>query len=221
MASKICSKCNLEKDTNSFRISKVNFDGRFNWCKDCEKKYKREHYQLNKQKIDKKNKKWKEKNRKKYDEYHNQYYQNNKEKLSKNYKDYYEKNKKQIQIQKQKYDNNKRKNNLLHKFTQNIRVLIRLMLKKKGFSKSSHTYEILGISYKECLSYLFEKAKLRYPDFQPKDFLENNNYHIDHITPLVTAKTENDVIRLCHYTNLQLLTKEDNLEKLDRLDWEK
>lgn len=37
--------------------------------------------------------------------------------------------------------------------------------------------------------------------------------HIDHIIPLATAKSEDDVIRLCHYTNLQLLKAKDNLMK--------
>ena len=37
--------------------------------------------------------------------------------------------------------------------------------------------------------------------------------HIDHIIPLATAKTEKDIIELCHYKNLQLLTPEDNMKK--------
>ena len=38
-------------------------------------------------------------------------------------------------------------------------------------------------------------------------------WHIDHITPLSSAKTEEEVYRLCHYTNLQPLWAEDNLKK--------
>ena len=37
--------------------------------------------------------------------------------------------------------------------------------------------------------------------------------YIDHIVPLATATTENEVLKLCHYKNLQLLTAEDNLAK--------
>jgi len=44
-------------------------------------------------------------------------------------------------------------------------------------------------------------------------------WHIDHIIPLSTAITEEDVIRLCHYTNLQPLWAEDNLKKSNKLDW--
>lgn len=67
--------------------------------------------------------------------------------------------------------------------------------------------------------YLLENAKIRYPNFKPEDFLENNKYHIDHKIPLATAKSKEDIIKLCHYTNLQLLTAEDNMKKHDKIDW--
>ena len=38
-------------------------------------------------------------------------------------------------------------------------------------------------------------------------------WHIDHIIPLSSAKTEDELYRLCHYTNLQPLWAEDNLKK--------
>ncbi len=37
--------------------------------------------------------------------------------------------------------------------------------------------------------------------------------HIDHIIPMKTAKTEADVLRLNHYTNLQPLWAHDNMKK--------
>ena len=38
-------------------------------------------------------------------------------------------------------------------------------------------------------------------------------WHIDHITPLSSAKTEDDVHKLCHYTNLQPLWCNENYKK--------
>lgn len=37
--------------------------------------------------------------------------------------------------------------------------------------------------------------------------------HIDHIIPFYAAKSEEELIELAHYTNLQPLWKEDNLKK--------
>jgi hypothetical protein len=37
--------------------------------------------------------------------------------------------------------------------------------------------------------------------------------HVDHIKPLASAKKEEELISLCHYTNLQPLWCLDNLSK--------
>ena len=42
-------------------------------------------------------------------------------------------------------------------------------------------------------------------------------WHIDHIIPISSAKTEEDIIRLNHYTNFQPLWAVDNLRKSNKV----
>ena len=44
-----------------------------------------------------------------------------------------------------------------------------------------------------------------------------NKWHIDHVIPLSSANTEEEVLNLCHYTNLQPLWVKENLEKSNKL----
>lgn len=44
-----------------------------------------------------------------------------------------------------------------------------------------------------------------------------NGWQIDHIIPLSSAKTKEELMALFHYTNLQPLSKEDNLKKGNKI----
>jgi hypothetical protein len=45
----------------------------------------------------------------------------------------------------------------------------------------------------------------------------HGKWHIDHIIPLASAETEEDIYRLSHYTNLQPLWAEDNWRKNSKI----
>ena len=57
-----------------------------------------------------------------------------------------------------------------------------------------------------------------YLEKQFKDGMSWENYgyrgwHIDHIIPISSANNEEELIKLCHYTNLQPLWAVDNFKK--------
>jgi len=102
------------------------------------------------------------------------------------------------------YERERLKNDQVFAFKHSIRCLTRKAFKRCDFKKNSRTEQILGCTFEELMMYLKP----------PKDFFPNRNkYHFDYIVPLATAKTIEDVIRLSHYTNLQILTAEENLAK--------
>lgn len=61
----------------------------------------------------------------------------------------------------------------------------------------------------EFISYLKET----FVDVYNREWDGEEKVHIDHIVPLATAVTEEDVMRLCHYSNLRLILAKDNLKK--------
>jgi hypothetical protein len=105
----------------------------------------------------------------------------------------------------------KYKSDPIFNFKKKLRKRIGEAFKNKGFSKTSKTREILGAEWKVIKEY-FEKR------FQEGMTWENHGeWHIDHILPISTATSPEDVIRLNHYTNLQPLWAEDNIKKSDTL----
>ena len=100
----------------------------------------------------------------------------------------------------------------MFKIVVNIRRRTSLFLKKKNISKN--TTELIGIDYITFKGY-FEKLF--------RDGMSWDNYgewEIDHITPLSSAKNENELKNLAKYTNLQPLWKKENKEKSNKLNWE-
>jgi len=105
------------------------------------------------------------------------------------------------------YNKKRLKNDQLYAFKYNVRKMMALAFRRCGYKKNSRTENLLCCTFEELMKYLNP----------PKDFFTNRSkYHIDHIVPLETAKTEEDVIRLSHHTNLQILTAEENLAKSDK-----
>lgn len=218
---KVCSKCHVEKNIENFYRSKQSQNGFRPECKECSSIKRKQYYKNNKETIKQLHKNYNQKYEREIKKYKQSYYQNNKEQIKKKHANYYQKHKNKIKEQVKEYrinhrqqinQNNKerKRKNCLFKFKSNIRNLISVSLQKRGYSKSSHTYEILGISYEDCLNYLFKNAILRYPNFKDQDFLKENCYQIHHRTPLHTGKSKKELIELNHYTNLELLTVEDH-----------
>jgi hypothetical protein len=80
--------------------------------------------------------------------------------------------------------------------------------------KSKSTVEIIGCSYETLLSHLESTWERNYPG----QLLDWKQVHIDHVVPLASAKTEEEVYKLHHFSNLQLLTAVDNIRKSDNYE---
>lgn len=223
MEKKICKKCLIEKNISEFGILRKNKDGLRNECKSC-RIINRE---LNLEKIKFQEKQRRLKNReiinKKQKEYRkifsnelkvkrDEYLNKNREKLNLSSKKWKNENQKKVKKWRQEnreYFNNYNKirceTDILFKIKRNIRSRINKFIK----NKSQNSIDIIGLNINELKKYLESKFK----DGMCWENYGKYGWHIDHIVPLSSAKTEDELYNLCHFENLQPLWAEDNLSK--------
>ena len=189
---KKCIKCDLEKDFSEFYLRKDSGNYR-NECKKCHN-----------DRISLKRKDNPEYIR----EYLKEWRSNNPE--------YNSINSKKWRSENIGYDRNYRKNRKkvdpLFKLTQSIRETVCQSFRYKSFRKNSKTSIILGCSFEEFKYHIEDKFE-DWMNWDNKGLYNgelNYGWDIDHIIPLSTAKTEEDIYRLNHYTNLQPLCSKVN-----------
>jgi hypothetical protein len=109
------------------------------------------------------------------------------------------------------YKKSKREQDPFFKLRQTLSNRTTTAFKLKGWSKNSKTQEMLGAEYKTVMSHIEYRFK------SGMSWDNQGEWHIDHIIPLASAKTEQELIQLCHYTNLQPLWAEENISKGDKI----
>jgi|688.fasta_scaffold290625_2 hypothetical protein len=235
---KVCKKCLIEQDESNFAKNKNNEDGLVNYCKECEKIRSLEYRVKNREKINLKNKDRRKENPDKHKEYYRKYVEKNPDKSSKERlklyrqnpefvekekkrrKKYYQDNIDREREKRKKYyhlnkDEERKKNNNWRKekmktdgfFRMKRRLRDRIRDYMKGEYISKKTSDIVGLDYNDFKNYISGM-------FTEGMCWENyGKWHLDHIKPLCTAKSIEEVYLLNHYTNLQPLWGDDNLKK--------
>ena len=191
METKICRKCNTEKFLGDFPKDKNRDDGHYVYCKQCRKLI----YQSNSNLIKEKS---------------INYYYDNKEK---NYAKILERNK-LWRKNNSSYTTDRKRVDPTFKLIKNVRRRLKRFLDINYITKRSQTFDIVGCSPK----FLKEYIENKFTEGMTLDKL-GKDIHIDHIIPLSSAKTEEELYKLCHYTNLQPLWAKDNLVKSNKLDY--
>jgi len=138
----------------------------------------------------------------------------NRDRLNRKRRDYYARNKEKCIAISGRCIAKRKATDPIYKLNLRMRSLISTSFRKKGYTKSSKAYELIGCSYEQLHEHLQQTAIKNYGFYDP-----NTNYHVDHIIPCSCAKNEKDLSALHHYTNLQFLTPADNISKSNKLDW--
>ena len=163
-------------------------------------KYMKIYNQKNKEKLQIAQKKYREKNNEILKIYRKKYREQNKENTKIYHKKYQKKNQNE-------YNKNKRKVNTLFKLRCNLSTRTNIALKNKKYIKSKTTLDMLGCDLDTA------KAHLEKQFTKGMSWENYGEWHIDHIIPCASVKTEEELIKLFHYTNLQPLWAADNMSK--------
>ena len=205
---KKCGKCEIEKNYSEFHKRKKSKDGLMSWCKCCAKKY----CEANKEIIKERNKEWRQDNKEYLEKYKKQYRQENKEHYNEYKKQYRQENKDSVNEYYKQYTKKRKKTDPLFKMSGNLRSRTSQAFKRNGYSKNTKTQQMLGVSWDVC------KAHIENQFTKGMNWDNYGEWHIDHIIPLASANTEKELIKLCHYSNLQPLWAEDNMNKGSKIE---
>jgi len=228
--------CQEKKFLEDFTFDKGNTkDGRRASCKECCRKKNAEYIKANPDKkleSDRKSyEKLKEKKLAQKKEYYlkkreeillkrKEYAANNKEKISEKFRKYREQNLECLKERSRQYqrDNapalSRKKKALinstpLRQFKERIRLLTKGAFFRLKQGKRFNTHTILGADWEVIKEHIVSQ----FNDGMTWEHFIAGDIHIDHIQPLASAKSEEELVALCHYKNLQPLWALDNLKK--------
>jgi hypothetical protein len=140
-------------------------------------------------------------------EHNKGYYEENKDKIASYQKEYRVKNKKILTEKSRIAKKERREKDPMYKMACQLKSRTRQAFKKSMWQKNGGTEQLLGTTYEEAFRHLTDLFT------EGMSWDNYGEWHIDHKKPLASAKTEEELKKLCHYTNLQPLWAIDNLKK--------
>lgn len=203
---KQCCKCHIEKAYSEFSLNKSKKDGHNNYCKICMAEYSKQ-YDNTPQRI-----KYLESERHKQLKRESSKRFHKTESRQKYIIEYNLINKDKQREYKKMYVYNRRHSDDLFRFKTTLRSNILGSFKKTNNKKTSSTVDILGCSVSDFKKYIESKFEdwMHWSNFGNKKDEFNRSWELDHIIPLCTAKTKEEIIMLNHYTNFQPLCSKIN-----------
>lgn len=188
METKVCSKCGETRNLNEFRKDITKKDGLRPECKVCVKNFEKNKRSSNPKMMSLKLK---------------EFYLSNPDKRKK-YRENYKKRKHQQRKE-------RRENDPLYHIAEKVRTRLWKYLKIFKIKKNNRTFDIVGCTPE----FLKEHLEKQFSDGMSWE--NRSEWHIDHIIPLSSASSEEELYKLCHYTNLQPLWAEENLKKSNKI----
>ena len=222
-----CKSCIKEKvtQTNLSKPKRLDEHVRF-WKKEKKRLYYQEWVKNNKEQLKSylaayvrqnadilkiKNKEYRNKTKDIHKERKKEYQQKTKQRRIQYLKD----NAEQIKASHRAYIANRKKSDPVFYFARHIRAYITKTFYRKKYKKDSKAHNLLGCDFE----FLFNYLQMTYLGNYGEIYANDITVHIDHIIPLSSALSKDEVEKLNHYSNLQFLKAKDNLQKSNKLDF--
>lgn len=219
---KTCVICKELKDYSSFHKQAACKDGLCNICKPCKSDRKKAYYRDNKEAVKESCRRYKINNQEKVAECKRMCYQKNRPQyIERNRASYYANrearlaasaqyraiNKEAKAARDREYVRNRMASDPLFRVTYAVRNRIFYACRDHRVTKGTKTAEIIGCDWATL------KAHLEARFLAGMGWSNYGEWHVDHKVPLASAKSEAELLALCHYKNLQPLWAADNIRK--------
>jgi hypothetical protein len=114
-----------------------------------------------------------------------------------------------IKVYKNQYDKDRAKIDISYRLKRSLRTRLRQAIKNN--QKKGSAIKDLGCSVEFLRNYLESQFQsgMNWENYGNK----HGNWSIDHKMPLSSTENEKEIIKLCHYSNLQPMWHIDNLKK--------
>lgn len=215
-----CKKCCSKKPLieEFWHHRKTRKDGWELSCKSCLNVIKKKSYHKNKDTQKSYRNNFQSTHKEESKEYQKIYYINNSHKNKKRNQD----KKEEIREYKRIRQNKKRKEDPIFNLKHSIGNMIYKSLKSNGYTKKSRSYKILGCEFEEFKQHIESlwESWMTWDNKGKYNGELNYGWDIDHIIPLSSVKTEEEILKLNHYTNLQPLCSHINRDiKRDKIEY--
>lgn len=105
----------------------------------------------------------------------------------------------------------RRSSDVIYLLKERIRCRTRAAFNGCGFTKGCKTREMIGCSWEQFKQHIESKFT------KGMRWSNRHLWDIDHIIPLASGKTEEELIRLSHFSNLRPLWRAENIRKSDSI----
>jgi hypothetical protein len=175
----------------------------------------KKYYQENKEKRLEYLKGWRSRNIDKISQLSKNWRANNKERASLISKEWRAKNADKVREDKRLYLKNRTASDPIFAMKRRLSRRLHLAISSNGYKKTSKMRDMIGCDWADLIKHIESK-------FTDGMSWENRNlWHVDHIIPLSSAKSFEELAGLNHYSNLQPLWAIDNIKKGDKITAEK